>query len=156
MAGNTAVISVMQFTADWAAHVPISALCERYTVTKDQVLRLKVVWQLPPRHDRKLRAKPKWAPRPTREEDEASGDSCDLAPEVAKRVADLRQGINGPRIFGTYSRPEEGVVRFNVPVIPDVQCRQFWRNIDDENGASLLEGRPGDGSDEREDRKNEG
>ncbi len=117
MAGNTAVISMAQFSADWAAHIPIAALCERYTVTKDQVLRLKVVWSLAPRHDRSLRAKPKWSPRPSAAEDEASGASCDLAPEVAKRVAELKKGEGGVQIHGTHCRPAEGTVPFTVQVI---------------------------------------
>jgi hypothetical protein len=35
------------------------ALCERYTITRDQVVRLRDVWQLPLRNDRRLRWKPK-------------------------------------------------------------------------------------------------
>lgn len=130
MAGNTAVISMARFTADWAAHIPIAALCERYTVTKDQVLRLKVIWKLPPRHDRALRAKPRWSPRPTAEEDAASGDSCDLAPAIARRVAELRRGEGGPRISGTHCRPEEGTVPFTMQVIS--LYREDLRNALDE------------------------
>lgn len=58
MAGVTATISVTAFRADWATHMPISALCERWTITKDQVLRLRDVWHLPLRNDRRLRFKP--------------------------------------------------------------------------------------------------
>jgi hypothetical protein len=39
-------------------HMPMRALCERWTISRDQVIRLAVVWELPRRHDRKLRAKP--------------------------------------------------------------------------------------------------
>jgi len=63
MAGNTATISITAFRADWATHMPIAALCDRYSVTKDQVIRLKFVWSLPPRHDRRLRFKPKERPK---------------------------------------------------------------------------------------------
>lgn len=59
MAGVTATISVAAFRADWATHMPIAALCERWTISKDQVLRLRDVWQLPLRNDRRLRYKPK-------------------------------------------------------------------------------------------------
>lgn len=59
MAGVTATISVAAFRADWLTHMPISALCERWTISKDQVLRLRDVWQLPLRNDRRLRYKPK-------------------------------------------------------------------------------------------------
>lgn len=59
MAGVTATISMVAFRADWNTHMPISALCERWTITKDQVLRLRDVWHLPLRNDRRLRYKPK-------------------------------------------------------------------------------------------------
>lgn len=63
MAGNTATISVTAFRADWATHMPISALCERWTITKDQVIRLRDLWHLPLRNDRRFRFKPKERPR---------------------------------------------------------------------------------------------
>jgi hypothetical protein len=59
MAGNTATISVTAFRADWITHMPMRALCERYTITRDQVVRLRDVWHLPLRNDRRLRFKPK-------------------------------------------------------------------------------------------------
>ena len=65
MAGNTATISLVRFRADWMTHMPMRALCERYTVSRDQVIRLKHHWDLPPRHDRKLRAKPQRVVDPT-------------------------------------------------------------------------------------------
>ena len=58
MAGNTATISVAAFRADWLTHMPISGLCVRYSITKDQVIRLRDVWELPLRHDRRNRFKP--------------------------------------------------------------------------------------------------
>ena len=130
MAGNTAVISMVKFATDWAAHVPISALCERYTVTKDQVLRLKTIWQLAPRHDRRLRQKPKWAPKPTRDEDAASGSSCELAPEIARRIEELR--ARAADRFGTPN--DTGVVEFSVPVIRIGGGRGFSPSSD-ENGS---------------------
>jgi hypothetical protein len=56
--GNTAVISLATFKADWLAHIPMRGLCDKFSISRDQVIRLKHVWQLPPRHDRRLRAKP--------------------------------------------------------------------------------------------------
>jgi len=58
MAGITATISIETFAADWATHMPIAELCTRFTITKDQVLRLRDVWNLPLRNDRRLRFKP--------------------------------------------------------------------------------------------------
>ena len=72
MAGNTATISLVRFRADWMTHMPMRALCERWTITRDQVIRLKHVWELPPRHDRKLRAKPVRQSDPTPSEIKAA------------------------------------------------------------------------------------
>jgi len=58
MAGVTSTISIEQFRIDWRDNKPISLLCEMYSVTKDQVIRLRDVWQLPLRNDRRLRHKP--------------------------------------------------------------------------------------------------
>jgi hypothetical protein len=57
MRGNTATISLTAFRADWMTHIPMRALCERWTISRDQVIRLAEVWELPRRHDRKLRAR---------------------------------------------------------------------------------------------------
>ena len=119
------MISMEAFATDWAAHIPISSLCERYTVTKDQVIRLKTIWKLPPRHDRALRAKPRWAPRPSPGEESASGQTCDLAPDVARRIAELKASET---IRGTPTRRDDGVVRFEVPVIPN--WRDFTGGVD--------------------------
>lgn len=58
MRGQTATISLTAFRADWLTHMPMRLLCQRWTITRDQVIRLKHVWSLPPRHDRRLRQKP--------------------------------------------------------------------------------------------------
>jgi hypothetical protein len=57
MRGNTATISLTAFHADWMTHIPMRVLCERWTISRDQVIRLAEVWDLPRRHDRKLRAR---------------------------------------------------------------------------------------------------
>lgn len=64
-AGITATISVEQFRADWCDHTPIVQLCEMYSITKDQVIRLRDAWSLPKRHDRRLRSKPERQKDPT-------------------------------------------------------------------------------------------
>lgn len=58
MAGVTATINVQSFRSDWLSHMPIAGLCVRYTITKDQVIRLRNIWSLPLRNDRRLRFKP--------------------------------------------------------------------------------------------------
>jgi hypothetical protein len=47
----TSTISIEQFRADWSDYIPIAELCQRYNITKDQVIRLRVVLALPPRMD---------------------------------------------------------------------------------------------------------
>lgn len=65
MRGNTATISVAAFAADWSSHIPIASICERWTISKDQVIRLVSVWKLPRRHDRAQRYKPTRQADPT-------------------------------------------------------------------------------------------
>jgi len=96
MAGVTATISVTAFRADWLTHMPIAALCDRYTITKDQVLRLRDVWKLPLRNDRRLRYKPKRSeyrdPTP-REIEQACKEiraRWDAATEHARRVVKFK------------------------------------------------------------------
>lgn len=92
MAGNTAAISVAAFRSAWEAHVPIRHLCVAFTITRDQVTRLKFVWGLPPRHDRALRWKPgkeDREPEPDADELAASEASLDLAPWVADQVTNV-------------------------------------------------------------------
>jgi hypothetical protein len=67
-AGNTATISIESFRRDWSEHLPMRALATRYTITRDQVVRLAVVWNLPRRHDRRLRHRPEPLRDPTEEE----------------------------------------------------------------------------------------
>jgi hypothetical protein len=79
MAGVTATISIESFAADWATHMPIAELCTRFTITKDQVLRLRDVWNLPLRNDRRLRFKP------------AKGESRDPTPgEIRKACLEIQ------------------------------------------------------------------
>lgn len=92
MAGNTSTISISAFRADWVANIPITQLCARWTVTKDQVYRLRDVWELPLRLDRKLRAKPPRQPKPTKSELAASEATLALSPLVAARAAAVRAG----------------------------------------------------------------
>ena len=52
--GSTATISIVRFRAAWTDHTPIADLCTMFTITKDQVIRLRDVWHLPKRHDRRM------------------------------------------------------------------------------------------------------
>lgn len=89
MSGITATISMQRFSEAWQSHAPIRMLCTMFTITRDQVTRLRVVWGLPPRNDRRLRYKPSGDekyPEPPPDELRASEESLDLAPMIAARV----------------------------------------------------------------------
>ena len=47
MAGHTATIVVQDFRRDWDSGLPIRDICERWTITKDQFVRLRDLWELP-------------------------------------------------------------------------------------------------------------
>ena len=69
MAGNTARIDFATLRVQWASHSAMAAICAYWTITKDQLIRLKTAADLPPRHDRRFRFKPKRSemrdPRPS-------------------------------------------------------------------------------------------
>lgn len=89
MAGNTSIISVVTLRAQWDSYIPIGAICQHWTITAHQLVRLREVWGFPPRNDRKRRYKPSRVERmldPDAAELAASENSLDLAPMVAARV----------------------------------------------------------------------
>jgi len=90
MAGSTATICVQAFRRQWNDGVPMAVLCANWTITKDQLIRLKCLWRLPLRHDRSR-------PRPDSEyvppdEIAASERSLSLAPAIAVAAAAIRTG----------------------------------------------------------------
>jgi len=91
MAGNTATIDRDVFSADWHSYVPIAVLCVRHTITKDQVIRLRTIWNLDRRMDCTRRAKPPRAKPPTASDLQESGATLDLSPAVAAAAARVRQ-----------------------------------------------------------------
>jgi G3E family GTPase len=59
MAGITATIDLNLLRIQWDSHSAMVAICTYHTITKDQLIRLKGVVPLAPRHDRRFRFKPK-------------------------------------------------------------------------------------------------
>jgi len=89
MAGNTSRIDAATLRGQWSSYVPMGAICQHWTITVHQLVRLRVAWELPPRNDRKRRYKPSRDERlldPDADELAASESSLDLAPMVAERV----------------------------------------------------------------------
>jgi hypothetical protein len=86
MAGDTSRIDLATLRVQWASHSSYAALCSFWTVTREQIIRLKHVLPLPPRHDRRLRFRPPRNEKPTPDEIAASESSLSLAPMVAARA----------------------------------------------------------------------
>ena len=86
MAGDTSRIDIATLKLQWASHSSYAAICSFWSVSRDQIARLRDVLPLPLRHDRKLRYRPPRAEKPTAAEIAASEASLDLAPMVAARA----------------------------------------------------------------------
>lgn len=89
MAGDTSRIDAATLRLQWDSYLPMGAICQHWTITVHQLVRLRVAWELPPRNDRKRRYKPSRDERlldPDADELAASESSLDLAPMVAERV----------------------------------------------------------------------
>ena len=87
MRGNTTAIDVQMLRMQWSSHSSMASICMFWTVSRDQLIRLRDVYQLPKRHDRRARKKPEREPEPSRAEQRASKATLNLAPKVAKRAA---------------------------------------------------------------------
>ena len=59
MAGVTHSICFQTLQLQWESHSAMAAICTHWSITKDQLIRLKTKVPLAPRHDRRLRFKPK-------------------------------------------------------------------------------------------------
>jgi len=86
MAGDTSRVDISTLRVQWASHSSYAAICEFWTITKDQLVRLRNVLPLPLRHDRRLRCRPERAEKPSDTEVAASESSLSLAPMVAARA----------------------------------------------------------------------
>lgn len=58
MPGNTAAINFATLRVQWDSHSSMAAICSYWTISKDQLIRLRDVLPLPKRHDRRYRVKP--------------------------------------------------------------------------------------------------
>lgn len=67
------------FTGDWASGLMIAEICQRHTLSRDQVIRLRIRLELPPRLDRRARRTKQEQETPTKE-------------EIERRAAEIRAG----------------------------------------------------------------
>lgn len=87
MAGDTSQVCIETLRVQWSSHSSYAAICTHWTITKDQLVRLRNVVPLPLRLDRRLRHRPSSTGLTiTSEELAASESSLDLAPMVAARA----------------------------------------------------------------------
>jgi len=86
MAGNTSAIDFATLRVQWQSASSMFAICSYWSITKDQLIRMKVVAGLAPRHDRRTRHRPARQPPPSAAEIAASEASLSFAPYVAARV----------------------------------------------------------------------
>lgn len=93
MAGVTATIDHATLKRQWDSYVPLACIAQYWSVTSHQLIRLREVWGLDPRNDRRRRYKPSRDERmldPDEDELAASQASLDLAPMVAERVTSIQ------------------------------------------------------------------
>jgi hypothetical protein len=115
MRGDTTAINVATLRLQWASHSSMASICSFWTVSRDQLIRLRDVHQLPKRHNRSLRRKPEREPEPGRAERLASEETLDLAPRIAQRAAAVRATWSESlRQNRHYSNPQI----FTVPLVP--------------------------------------
>ncbi len=114
MRGDTTAINVATLRLQWASHSSMASICSFWTVSRDQLIRLRDVHELPKRHNRSLRRKPEREPEPSRAERLASEGSLNLAPHVAQRAAAVRANWSeNIRQHRHYSSPSV----FEVPIV---------------------------------------
>lgn len=117
MAGNTSAINIATLRVQWDSHSSMAAICSYWTISKDQLVRLRDVIPLAKRHDRSLRFKPKRAGRTDPTEDEIWNQivfriqaGWDEQTELARRV----------------TKP----VNFRTPIVQTPEeCRDFLDDV---------------------------
>jgi hypothetical protein len=128
MAGDTSRVCIETLKVQWGSHSSYAAICTFWTITKDQLVRLRNVVPLPLRNDRRLRFRPEAYERPTPEEIEASEASLDLAPMVAARATCVTVNwTDEVRLLRQVTKPTMFEVR-------PVEVPEELREIDDAHG----------------------
>jgi hypothetical protein len=117
--GNTAAIDFATLRIQWDSHSAMASICSYWSVSKDQLIRLKAVVPLPPRHDRRLRF------RPDRTEPD---DPTPSQIKAACREIQARWDDNTRRLRAV-SKPQE----FEVPYVEvPPEAREFFDDINRE------------------------
>jgi hypothetical protein len=128
MAGITATIDQHRLRQQWDDYVPMAGICSYWTITKDQLIRLRRVWGLTLRMDRKRRRSDYSLAAPTAAEQQASEASLNLAPMVAAAVTAVQAQ------WDTKTRDERQAVkpvpyRLGVTPVPE-ELREFVYRVE--------------------------
>jgi hypothetical protein len=88
--GNTTTIDVQTLRMQWSSHSTMASICTYWSISRDQLIRLRDVYSLAKRHDRTKRRKGERYTEPARAERLASEKTLSLAPAVERRAAAVR------------------------------------------------------------------
>lgn len=94
----TATVQISLFKADWFSGLMISEICQRHTLSRDQVVRLRVGLALPPRMDRGSRRR-RAAECRTPTEDEIKQRAAEIRAKWTPETERRRAGIDGPVLY---------------------------------------------------------
>lgn len=127
MAGNTAAIEFATLRVQWQSASSMFSICSYWTITKDQLIRMKLVAGLAPRHDRRTRHRPDRQPPPSAEEVAASQASLSFAPYVAARVTCVQA------TWDERTRSERQVTKPTLFSLQEIavpeEAREFMHNL---------------------------
>ena len=92
----TATVQISTFKADWSNGLMISEICQRHTLSRDQVVRLRIRLELPPRMDRGRRSRAAQGV-PTQEQiaERAAAIRLDWTPEIERK----RRGLDAEQFY---------------------------------------------------------
>lgn len=106
---STASVQISLFKTDWHSGLMISDICQRHTLSRDQVVRLRVSLDLPPRMDRGNRGgrEPRSVPTPQEIAERSAEVRLKWTPEVERRRRglpedwhyEIPQGVETPEDF---------------------------------------------------------
>lgn len=98
-AGNTATIDVATLRVQWGSHSSMAAICSYWTITRDQLIRLRDKLPLPKRHDRALRYKPKRSEQCDPTEDEIWNKLVFQIQATWDEATELQRRVSKPSVF---------------------------------------------------------
>jgi len=123
MRGDTTAVDVQTLRLQWASHSSMVDICAFWTISRDQLIRLRDVYELPKRHNRSLRFKPQRQTddADSEEEEAKSQETLSLAPSIEQRAALVRakwsESVRNERYW---SAPMRFVVQ-QVDLPPDAE-----------------------------------